>query len=148
MKKAINYTLIIVSLDLVIAVLMLIGLIGKSDTLSVLKDIIINLIFALFSLYYSAVLMAKRLFNSIHKEDKIPGIVGFGGLFIPLSVAIFAGAIPSIIDDMINTTDAFGEILFNTFFFPYFVIVAYGLIPTLLTSIVLGYLIASIKPKP
>lgn len=145
MKTSVFLTFGIITVNLIIAVLML-GSMSNDWYLTFLsfQRYQLNFLFALIGLYVSGYFIAIRMEKVMKNINYFSSIVvGIIGLFLVLIVGILSGSSVSVCKEIsrISIEYSYANLIEDYIQIPLLLILVFGFIPTFLTGGLLGYLI-------
>ncbi len=145
MKRSVFLTYGIVSIDIIIAFMML-GSMSNDWYLTFLsfQKYTLNFLFAIAGLYLSAYFFANRMEKVIKKEGYLVSIIiGIIGLFLILICGILSGSLVGVWEGISNVNNdyTYANVIEDYIQNPMLLILVFGFIPTFLTGGFLGYLI-------
>ncbi len=103
-----------------------------------------NIGIGLFGLYISGYFIGNIMESQIHLKHRNSLLIGLAGLLSILLVGIFAGSSIGFLQEGITSLSSFYKIsdaLFDYYIKPLFWIIVFGIIPTIITGMILGKLI-------
>jgi hypothetical protein len=144
MNKAIKLTFIIISINLLIAALICISMFGVNSLKDFLFSLPLNIGIGIFGLYFLGYFIGKRMENLINKKELNKIFVGILGLLLILLIAIILGSTVGFLEEGLVNINSYYKItdaLFDYYFKPLFWVMLFGIIPTIVTGMFLGYFI-------
>jgi len=114
---------------------------GFNAILNLIYYSYLNLGIGIFALYFLGVKVTKKMEYFICEKRWNSILTGIIGLLIILVLGIFFGSTVGFIEEgisQINKTGNIGNALFDYYFKPYYWILLFGIIPTLVTGGILG----------
>ena len=144
MNRAVKFTWIIITINLLIAAIMIFVMFGQNGILDTFFQWPIIMTVGILTLYVSGYYIGKKMEIEINLKKRNKNIIGVLGLFLILVLATFTGATVGFMQFGIMELDSFhsiGDVIFDYYFKPFFWILLFGIIPTIVTGIMLGILI-------
>lgn len=144
MTKGIKFTFIIISINLLIAALIFISMFGVNDLKDFLFSLPLNIGVGIFGLFFSGYFIGKRMENLINVKELNKIFVGILGLLLILLIAIILGSTVGFLEEglaNINPEYKITDALFDYYFKPLFWIMLFGIIPTIVAGMFLGYFV-------
>ena len=147
-----KYILITISINLLVAFLILTSIVDF-DFLSTFKfiyDLKLNLFIGIFGLYFSGYLTGNKLNKLKNNKGKLKLIYGVISIFFILILGTFIGSSIGFIEEGLPSYFKYGHFfncLFDYYFKPFYWIMLFGFIPTLLSGIILGYKLKKLNEK-
>jgi cytochrome c oxidase assembly factor CtaG len=144
MNRTVKLTWIIITINLLIEVIMILSMFGVNGILDTFVEWPIIMIFSIATLYISGYFIGKKMDNEINLKKKNPYLTDIPGLFLILIIATFVGSTIGFLQYAVKDINSYYRIsdaIFDYYFKPYFWILFFGVIPTLVTGIILSRLI-------
>jgi hypothetical protein len=144
MNRAVKLTWMMISINLLVAAIIIISMFGCNG----IKDTFIEwpfiILFSILTLYISGYFIGNKINAQINLKNRNPYVIGISGLFFILIIAIFIGSTIGFFQFAIKDIYPYYSIsdaIFDYYFKPYFWILLFGIIPTLVTGAILSRLI-------
>jgi hypothetical protein len=143
MTRAVKLTWIIITLNLLIAVIMIFSMFGVSGFMDTIIEWPIILLLGILGLYISGFYVAKKMDKEINIKHQKTYLIGIPGLLIILIIGTFIGSTMGFIQFGISEIgkNHLSDVIFDYYIKPYFWVFFFGIIPTLITGLILGKLI-------
>ena len=143
MTKAAKITQVCITINLLIAASIIILMYGFKDLKGLVGDFLLNFAIGIAGLYFAGAFIGKRMDYYIKVKHFNEVITGFSGLFLILFFGIFTGSTVGFLQKCIDGLgqDTVGEAAVDYYVKPFFWIVLFGFLPTLIMGCVLGILI-------
>lgn len=140
MTKAVRLTQIIITVNLLIACSIIVLMYGFKDLKGLVGDFLLNFATGIAGLYFAGAFIGKRMDYYI-KDKHFNGVMtGIAGLFLILLFGIFTGSTVGFLQKCINGLgqDTISEVAIDFYLKPFFWIVLFGFLPTLIMGSILG----------
>ncbi|MBC7747944.1 MAG: hypothetical protein H7Z76_05090 [Methylotenera sp.] len=149
MTKAVNITQICITINLLVAASMIILMYGFKDLKGLVGDFLLNFAIGIAGLYIVGNYIGKRMDYQIKVRQTNAVITGAIGLFLILLFGIFTGSTVAFLQKCINGLgqDTIGDAAIDYYVKPFFWIVLFGFLPTLIMGSILGICIRKIKTE-
>ncbi|MES2804097.1 MAG: hypothetical protein V4652_00915 [Bacteroidota bacterium] len=143
MTRAIKLTWIIITIDLLIAIIMIFAMFGISGFMDTIMEWPEILLIGIFALYISGFYVAEKMDKEININHRKTYLIGIPGLLTILIIGTFIGSTMGFLRFGISEIgqNPLSDVIFDYYFKPYFWILFFGLIPTIITGFILGKLI-------
>lgn len=144
MTKAVKLTYTIISINLFIAAIIITSMFGLKSFCETFINLPLNIAFGLLGLYISGYYIGKKIEYQIKERNRNIFIIGVLGLLIIVLIGIISGSTVGFLEEGISQLNSYYKInnaFFDYYFKPFFWILFFGIIPTILTGMTLGYLI-------
>ena len=112
-----------------------------SDLLSFIKDFALNLIIGIAFLTVGSFYIGKRMQKLICGNRWNSVLTGMTGLMLILIIGTFGGSTVGFIDFGLESNDTLSELIVDYYFKPFFWILLFGFLPTLVSGGILGGII-------
>jgi len=148
MTKGIKFTFMIISINLLIAGIICISMFGAKSLIDFFYSLPLNLGIGIFGLYFAGYFVSKKMEVLIKNRFKNSILIGVLGLLTFLIFGIFLGSTVGFLQEGVVNLNEYNNIsdaIFDYYFKPFFWILLFGIIPTILTGVILGLLIKKIK---
>ncbi len=143
MTRAIKLTWLIITLNLLIATIMIFIMFGVSGFMETIMEWPTILLFGILGLYISGFYVAQKMDKEINIKHQKTYLIGIPGLLTILIIGTFIGSTMGFIQFGISEIgkNHLSDTIFDYYFKPYFWILFFGIIPTIITGFILGKLI-------
>jgi hypothetical protein len=143
MTRAVKLTWIIITINLLIAVIMIFSMFGVSGFMDTIMEWPIILLLGILGLYISGFYVAQKMDKEINIKHQKTYLIGIPGLLIILIIGTFIGSTMGFIQFGISEIgkNHLSDVIFDYYIKPYFWVFFFGIIPTLITGLILGKLI-------
>ncbi|PWA05897.1 hypothetical protein [Flavobacterium psychrotolerans] len=140
MTKAVKITQVCITINLLIAALIIIKMYGFRDLKGLITDFPLNFALGIVGLYFTGNFIAKKMDYLINVRQTNAVITGAIGLFLILFFGIFIGSTVGFLQKCIDGLgqDNVEEAAIDYYVKPFFWIVLFGFLPTLVTGSILG----------
>ncbi len=147
MNKAVKFTLITVSINLIIALLIFIWVLSLygspwRDLFNFIKDFAFNLSIGIAFLAIASFYIGKKMQKMICVRKWNSILTGMCGLLLILIFGTFGGSTVGFIDYGMESNDTISELIVDYYYKPFFWILFYGILPTLISGGILGRMVA------
>ncbi|MBC7747946.1 MAG: hypothetical protein H7Z76_05100 [Methylotenera sp.] len=149
MTKAVKITQIYITINLLIAASIIILMYGFKDLKGLVGDFLLNFAIGIAGLYFAGAFIGKRMDYYIKVKHFNGVMTGISGLFFILLFGIFTGSTVGFLQKCIDGlgSDTVGEAAVDYYVKPFFWIVLFGFLPTLIVGSILGICIRKIKTE-
>ncbi len=146
MNKAIIYTIITVGINLIIAGLIFIWLLSVygnpiGSLIEFLSDFPLNFGIAIITLLISSIYIGRKMQTLICNKKWSSVLVGMLGLMIILIFGTFGGSTVGFVEEGLQSGDTVYEAIVDYYYKPFFWILIFGFLPTLISGGILGGII-------
>jgi hypothetical protein len=150
MKSTTKYVFITISINLLIAFLVLASIIDFDfkNSLKFILDTKLNLSIGIFGLYFTGYLIGNKLFFIKEKKSGLKVIHGILSIFLILLLGTLIGSSVGWIQEGLPSFIKYGNLeksIFDYYIKPLFWIMFFGFIPTLISGFILGYHLKKLK---
>lgn len=147
MNKAVKFTFLTVVINLIIALIIFIWLLAGyqnpwRDLFNFISDFALNLSIGIGFLFLSGYYLGKKMKILICENKWNPILNGMCGLMLILIFGTFGGSTVGFIQYGAESNDTISELIVDYYFKPFFWILLFGFIPTLISGGILGVMIA------
>jgi hypothetical protein len=143
MNKGIKLTYIAITMNLIIAGLIIIRMFGRfSDLTDLISEWTLNLGIGILALYISGIYVGNKIEYLIDHKKWNSFLVGMVGLIIILLIGIFFGSTVGFLQEgieNINRENGLENALIDYYIKPLFWIILFGIIPTIIVGGIMGY---------
>jgi len=146
MNKAVNYTYITVGINLLIAVLIFLWLL--TETKNPLKDLVdfildfpLNFGLGITALFVSSYYIGIKMQNLICEKKWNSILIGMLGLMLILILGVFGGSTVGFVEEGLMRGNNVYDAIVDYYYKPFFWILLFGFIPTLISGGILGGII-------
>ena len=144
MAKSVKLTWIIITINLFIAGVIISYMFGINSFTKFCIELPLNIGVGLLGLYISGYFFGNIIESQINLKHRNPFLIGFVGLLTILLIGIFTGSSIGFIEEGVTSLSSYYKIsdaLFDYYIKPLFWIILFGIIPTIITGLILGKLI-------
>ena len=148
MTKSVKLTWTIITLNLFIATMIITIMFDFKSVIDLFTSLPLNHSIGLIGLYASGYYIANKMNYQINLKKRNSLIIGFIGLLLILIIGTFAGSSVGFFQEGYSSGDNFSQFkdaVFDYYCKPFFWIFFFGIIPTLLTGMILGKLIKNYR---
>ena len=140
MNKAVRVTQVIITINLLIACSIIVLMYGFKDLKGLVGDFLLNFAIGIAGLYFAGTFIGKRMDYYINVRHFNGVMTGIAGLFLILFFGIFTGSTVGFLQKCIDGLgqDTVGEAAVDYYVKPFFWIVLFGFLPTLIMGSILG----------
>jgi hypothetical protein len=140
MTKANKLIWISISINLIIAIIMIFTMFGISGLMDIILEWPDILSLGIFALYISGYYLAKKMDKEININNRKTYLIGILGLLTILFIGTFVGSTMGFLRFGISEVgqNNLSDVIFDYYFKPYFWIFFFGIIPTIIIGFVLG----------
>jgi hypothetical protein len=143
MTRAIKLTWLIITLNLLIATIMILVMFGVSGFMETIMFWPIILLLGILGLYISGFYVAQKMDTEINIKHQKTYLIGISGLLTILIIGTFIASTMGFIQFGISEIgqNDLSDVIFDYYIKPYFWVFFFGIIPTFITGFILGKLI-------
>lgn len=143
MTRAVKLTWLIITLNILIATIMILVMFGVSGFMETIILWPTILLLGILGLYISGFYVAQKMDKEININHQKTYLIGIPGLLTILIIGTFIGSTMGFIQFGISEMgkNHLSEVIFDYYIKPYFWVFFFGIIPTLITGFILGKLI-------
>lgn len=143
MNKAVKYTLITVGINLLIAIGIFLWLLTGykhpfRNLLDFITDFLLNLGFGILFLIIASYYIGQKMQKLICYKKWNSILTGMIGLILILIFGTFGGSTVGFIEEGLQSNDSFYEAIVDYYYKPFFWVLLFGFIPTLISGGILG----------
>lgn len=150
MTKSVKLTWIIITINLFIAGVIISSMFGIMSFAKFFVELPLNFVVGFLGLYISGYFFGNIMESQINLKQRNPFLIGFVGLLIILLIGIFTGSSVGFIQEGLTSLNSYYKIndaMFDYYIKPLFWIILFGIIPTIVTGVILGKLIKNPTDK-
>jgi hypothetical protein len=143
MTRAIKLTWLIITLNLLIATIMILVMFGVSGFMETIMFWPTILLLGILGLYISGFYVAQKMDTEINIKHQKTYLIGIPCLLSILITGTFIGSTMGFIKFGISEIgkNHLSDLIFDYYIKPYFWVLFFGIIPTFITGFILGKLI-------
>ncbi|PZX91876.1 hypothetical protein DOS84_18250 [Flavobacterium aquariorum] len=143
MTRAVKLTWLIITLNILIATIMILVMFGVSGFMETIILWPTILLLGILGLYISGFYVAQKMDKEINIKHQKTYLIGIPGLLTILIIGTFIGSTMGFIQFGISEIgkNHLSEVIFDYYIKLYFWVFFFGIIPTLITGFILGKLI-------
>jgi hypothetical protein len=143
MTRAVKLTWLIITLNILIATIMILVMFGVNGLMETIILWPTILLLGILGLYISGFYVAQKMDKDINIKHHKTYLIGIPGLLTILIIGTFIGSTMGFIQFGISEIgkNHLSEVIFDYYIKPYFWVFFFGIIPTFITGFILGKLI-------
>ena len=144
MTNSVKLTWIIITVNLFIAGVIISSMFGIESFIKTFSELPLNLGIGLLGLYCSGYFLGNMMESQINLKNRNALFIGFIGLLSILLIGILTGSSVGFLQEGVTSLSSYYKIsdaVFDYYVKPLFWIILFGIIPTIVTGMILGKLI-------
>lgn len=141
LNKGVKLSYIFIGVNLIIATSLIIALSGINGFIDIVVNFYINIGISIIALYFFGFIIGEKMDLLINIKNKNSLLIGVIGSLLMLFMGVLFGSTVGFLEEGlrdINTLEDFKDSIIDYYFKPFFWVLFFGIIPTIITGCVLG----------